>query len=363
MRRRGGDHVEERALDEVAVARQSLGEQQPPAEHDRRDRRAGLGVGAIRRQFEVVAERLVLVVRALAAGHVGAARDSVLPLSCEGGEQLVVSPLDGDVDGTGREVVGAHGVAAQDVGLAHRHVVLVVGAAVLDVGERAAAAALDEERGLPPVAVVARDARQLDEGGLDLGVAAEGLVAVLAEHLADEVGGATGHLEQSVVGTRPGACPRDGGLEEVPEAVELVPPLQVGPARRLPGPSEGRVQIAVRLLGRGDPRDDRAEPLLERGVGIGPADPSELPGHGLQVLVDLGVRELPAASTLGQPSGRRQVEVAEPALPLEPARDVRESRRAVDSLAIRPEPARDRTSSRPSGRRVPREGATGVVGA
>ena len=231
--RRRLDHVEERALDLVGVARIALREQQPPAEHHGCHARTGLGVGAVRRQLPVLAERLVLVVRALPAGHVGAALDGRRPT---GGRarcsSAVVAGLDGDVGRARREVVRAHRVAAQHVGVAHGDVVLVVRATPLDVAQRASAVALDEEARLLEVARLAERPAELRQPDLDLGVAADALDAALAEHLAHEVGRAARDVDEAVVGVGPRAHPGDGRLEQVPEAVQLVPPLEVGP----PGP-------------------------------------------------------------------------------------------------------------------------------
>ena len=210
----------------------ALGEQQPPAEHDRCHARAGLGVGAIGRQLPVVAERLVLVVRALPAGDVRAARDRVVPLAREGVEQLVVAGLDGDVDGAGREVVGAHGVAAQHLGVAHRHVVLVVRAAALDVGERAVAAPVDEEPRLLRCSA-ARRSRGRARRGRPRSRRARRPRSMPSSpktsHTRSAARRAMPSRPSSASGPR--ALPRDRRLEQVPEAVELVPPLEVGPAR------------------------------------------------------------------------------------------------------------------------------------
>ena len=46
------------------------------------------------------------------------------------------------------------------------------------------------------------------------------------------------------------------GLDQVPERVELVTPLQVAVARGLARPAEVGVEVAVRFLGGDDPRGD-----------------------------------------------------------------------------------------------------------
>ena len=334
---RGRHHVVERALDEVGVRRVAVIEKQPPREHHRGDPRTGLGVGAVRRQLPVDAERLVLVVRALTARDVRPAAARPPPLTAEGVEQRVVAAVDGDIHGTRGEVVGPHRVAAERLGVAHRHVVLEVGATPLDVAERLVTAARDEQRRLPAVARFAGEAGELGQSGLDLGVAAEGRDAVGPEDVAHEVGGAAGDRQQPVVGAR--SCPLagHGGLEQMPEAVQLVPPFQVGPAGLLAGAAELGVQVPVVLLRGGHAGDDGAERALQVGI-VGAAD---LPRGGLEELVDLGVRELAPAAPLRQAARGGQVEVRQPSLGFEPVEDVGEGVGGVHALALTPEPAGD----------------------
>jgi hypothetical protein len=51
------------------------------------------------------------------------------------------------------------------------------------------------------------------------------------------VGGAAGDVDEAVGRVRPGAQPRDGSLEQVAEAVQLVTPLEVAVARALSRPT------------------------------------------------------------------------------------------------------------------------------
>ncbi len=120
------------------------GQQQSPAQHDRGDAGARLGVRPVGRQLEVVAECLVLVVCAHAAGQVCPAGHGVLPLPADRLQQLVVAEVDGDIDRSGGEVQRAYGVPAERVGLADRHVVLEVRRAELDLSQRSVAASFDE---------------------------------------------------------------------------------------------------------------------------------------------------------------------------------------------------------------------------
>lgn len=186
---------------------------------------------------------------------------------------------------------------------------------------------LDEQRGLIDVALLTERATELGQAHLDLGVPADRVAPVDAELLAYEFGREAGDGHESVIGVRPRARPGDGRLEEVSEAVQLVPPLQGRPALALTVAAEHRVEVSVGLLRGGDPVDHAAEPLLEIAVGRGIRAP-DLPRERLEVLVDLGVGELaprrpagsvPAAarSKLGsQPSDSRRdsmcVRVAEP---------------------------------------------------
>ncbi len=261
MRGRRRDDVEQGALHDVGVACVALREQEAPRDHDRPDRRARLRVGAVRRQHEVVAERLVLVVRPLPAGDVGARGLRALPLPRDRGDELVVPGLHGHVDGPRGEVVRAHRVAPEHRGLAHRDVVLVVRAAPLDVRERAAPTALDEERRLAHVARLVERAPELRERHLDLRVPAHALDAVGPERLAHVVGGAPRDLDEEVVGVA-GAHARDGRLQEVALHVELVAPLEVRVPGGLARVAEPRAQVPVGCLRRGDALDDRGEAAL-----------------------------------------------------------------------------------------------------
>ena len=198
-------------------------------------------------------------------------------------------------------------------------------------------ASLDEERGLGGVARVTRDPGELDEGRLDLGMAAESGDAVGPEDVADEIRRASCDREQPVVGTRPRPLAGDGRLEEMAEAVKLVPPLQVGPPRLLAGSSELGVEVAVGLLRRRHPRHDVAEGALERGI-VAAAD---LPRGRLEELVHLGVAELAPPATRRQGSCGGAIEVRQPSLRLETTEDVVERVGGVDALSLAPEPAGD----------------------
>ena len=164
---------------------------------------------------------------------------------------------------------------AEHLGPPYGQVVLVVGAAELDVGERRQPAPLDEAAGHLQVAFRAGLTVELDQRHLDLRVPADS--GALHEARADVVGGAADHVPQLVLAV--GALAGDPGLDQVAVAVQLMAPLQVGVPRA--GPAG--VEIAVGLLRGGDD----AGQLLDPGIAR--------PGHRLHQLVDLGVAELASA--------------------------------------------------------------------
>ena len=143
-REAGEEAVVERALEQVGVARLARGEQHPPVPLHRGDRRARLAVAAVGRQLVGVAERLVAVVGAEAAGQVGLAAGHVGPPALHRREQLGLARLEVEVDDAGREVERPHAVALDLGRLAHGHAVLEVARAEAGVGQRAAAADVDE---------------------------------------------------------------------------------------------------------------------------------------------------------------------------------------------------------------------------
>ena len=145
-------------------------------------------------------------------------RDRVPPLSHESLRAARRPRLDRDIHRPRAEVVGAHGVTAQHRRLADGYVVLVVGAPEFDVFERPVAAALDEQPGLLEVPRVSRDPAQLDQSGLDLGVAAEAR-------------GCRRHRTRRTPGRRPPVRSRTNRRRCLGERR----PARCGPARRPPG--------------------------------------------------------------------------------------------------------------------------------
>ena len=154
---------------------------------------------------------------------------------------------------------------AEDRGLAHRHVVLVV---LARVGERVPPVPFDEQPGLLQVARLAGGAGEFGQRDFDLGVAADPLDAAGAEDLADVVGGAAREPDEVVLAVR--AQAGDTGLDEVSVAVELVAPFKVGVARCLAGVAEHGVEVAVVLLGGGDPCGEPGELGFQPGEPVRP---------------------------------------------------------------------------------------------
>ena len=218
------DVVEQRALDQVRVLVLAGGQQEPPAQHDRRDARAGLRVGAVGRQLEVIAERLVLVMRADSAGDVRTAGHAVRPLPAN-------RRLPARVTGLGRDVSAPDGEV--EARTASPRMTVARGPACRPgstPGRRMPAqgtgsAALHEQAGEFKVAVVPGRAGQLRERHLDFRMTAHAHPTARAELVVDVIGQAARDLRQQVVVTSP--QPGDRRLEQVAEAVQLMPGLQI----------------------------------------------------------------------------------------------------------------------------------------
>jgi hypothetical protein len=130
-------------------------------------------------------------------------------------------------------------------------VVLAVGWIEATVGfsEETVPAGTYEKPGLLQVAVFAGNPVELDEGHLDLFVPVYGgslPVFFGAEHVADVVGEADGHTEETLLARGPEVG--HGGLQEVARAVHLVQ-VEVRPALVGPLAREVRVEVAVAPLG------------------------------------------------------------------------------------------------------------------
>src|SRR5690606_21453931 len=117
----------------------------------------------------------------------------------------------------------------------------------------------------------------------DLGVAADAVPAAGAELPVDQVREGAGDGEQVVPAGGP--VEGDGGLDQVSEGVELVRPFEVGEGLLGGVDLDPGHHVAGGLLGAGDEGDG----LVEPGVPDGRAGAGDLPGDGLDGLVDVGV--------------------------------------------------------------------------
>ena len=195
------------------------------------------------------------------------------------------------------------------------------------MAQQAAAAPLDHRRGQRQVARVAGVPGELDERRLDLRMAVEArLAALVPEPLDGQVGEAAGDLEHVLA---PGSAgDRDGGLDQVAGAVQLVALLEVPPALLGVHALDPGVQVAVVLLGR----PQQSDRVVEERAPPGVAGATGLPADRLEHLVEVGVGE-PQAAELG---GRRRVgdaaEVVEVAARLEPGDAVVDRRGPVELL-------------------------------
>ena len=143
------------------------------------------------------------------------------------------------------------------------------------------------------VARVAGHAVELDEPHLGDLVAGPDALLAGPEGAVEQVRGLEGHVEERPLAGR--LVVGDGGLVEVAEVVELVavlllelPALLARPVVRALGVDGARgVEVAVRLLGGRDLRDERVEVGLELRVGLH----AQGVGRPLDHLVDVGVVE------------------------------------------------------------------------
>ena len=159
--------------------------------------------------------------------------------------------------------------------------------------EPAVAALIQQEAGQVEIAALAGLAVQLHQRRLDLGVAGRGRPLAGAEGRVDVVGEAAGDVQQAIAAGR--AVVRDGRLEQVASAVELVAVPEVDPAPARLGDGVVRVEVAVRFLGRLDDVDRLLDQRFQIGVGL----PSQLEGGRLDPLVDVRVHEDRAAIPFG----------------------------------------------------------------
>ena len=289
------------------------------------------------------------MVRAEPAGQVGLGRGHRGPHPLPGRAQLIVACFSGQV-GHGREQVElAHRVALDVARLAHRHPVLAVRLAA----EQPVAVTLDEVAGQLQVAPLAGLPVQLDERGLHLRVPVDAVdrlsAAGRAEDGVDVVGEPAADLQQPVAAGGP--VVRDGGLDQMPGAVQLVAPAQVAVAARAPARLEPAVEVAVGLLRVLDQPDDTLYIAGEPpGLGRVRVQPGQLPGCGLQPLVDVRVHERKVAAELARGLARDQAQIVQVSRGLQQERSLRDADPRVDLLPGGPEArADDRVHARTQG--------------
>ena len=252
---------------------------------------AGLVVGAHVGQLEGEAERLAGAGGPDAARQVELASHHVLPDALQ---RVGVSLFAGEGRHVGHarvHVRGAHRVADRLVLVHHFLVRLVVRAAGPFRAVRSAL--VQHEPGQAQVAGIAGHPVELDEPHLgDLVPRPDGLLAG-TERAVEQLGRPEGHVQQGSLARR--LVVRDRGLVEMAEVVELVavyllplpPPLSRPPVRVLGINGAGRVEVTVRLLGRGDLRDEAVQVGFQPGVRTN----AERVGGALDHLVEVRVVE------------------------------------------------------------------------
>ena len=129
-----------------------------------------------------------------------------------------------------------------------------------------------------------------------------------------------------------GPVVRDGRLDHVPGAVELVVVAEVGPPPARLLDDVIAVEIAIRELRRGELGDDLVDPLRQHGIGM---RGQRVRGR-LERLVDVGIHEHRPGEPARGP-GRGQLEVLEVAGLLEHLEVERDRDRPVDLLPRAPE--------------------------
>ena len=271
--------IVQRALEHVIVLGVAVQEEHPVVHIHIADGGAGLAVGGHVREFVVLPEGLAHIRRADAAGDIQLLGNDVLPDAVDRVDVAPVAREGGHVRHAGVHVSCADSVAHGLVLFQHRNMRLVVRVVVAGLS-----ALVQEELGLIQELLLAGGEVQLRKGHFRNLVAGNhaGLARAGAHFTDDAVRIADGDVQE--VAFAGGLPVRHGPLHHVAEVVELVTQLLVvHPApitrpfvRMLRVHRPGRVQVAVRLLGR---RDDG-----EHAVDI-----------GLQLLVRIGLEHVGGA--------------------------------------------------------------------
>ena len=199
---------------------------------------------------------------------------------------------------------------------------------------------VEEELRQVEVGPLSRDPVELGKADLDLLVAGKPVLLSGTERPDQEVGVLDGDIEEGFLPRRQKMGNR--GLVHMAGAVELVTLAEVRPALlagargrvlRIDGPR--RIEISVRLLGRGDDLDEVVELFPEAGIGMEP----ERIGRSLHDFVNIGVVvALALEGTLLEL--RRLAEIIDPAGLLVELHGERDGRRPVRLHLGRPEQVR-----------------------
>jgi len=192
------------------------------------------------------------------------------------------------------------------------------------------AADVEEEPRELEVLVAAGDVGELDQRQLDFLVSGHVVAFLGPEDAGDVVGELDRDVQQRLLAG--GAIVSDGRLEEMPGAVQLVAGAAVRPPALRLLERVVAVEVAVGLLGGGDPGDDLVDLPVEVRVAVG----LEQVGSALQHLVDVGVVEVNALkAAFHEAAGLGEIAEA-PGLPA-PLEVVRDRPRAVRLDARGPE--------------------------
>jgi hypothetical protein len=191
------------------------------------------------------------------------------------------------------------------------------------------------DRGVP---LPAGRTEELDECHLDLRVSVDALTPTSPERSLEVVDGLRRDRQEAIISDRPLPC--DRCLRQVTDAVELVPPGEVG-VRLSTGELDERAQVAVRSLCGRDDLDHRFRRVRERRVPGAP----EFPTRRLQPLVDVGVEEREGDAGVVDPTdvaalaSRSMAQVVERAGGLESRETVWDGALAVRRQSFAPEPS------------------------
>ena len=273
--------VVEGELHHVGILALHLVFQHPAAEKQEADGGAGLRIGGVGRQIVGDGERFPLHGGADAAGDIHLFLHDVFPQAAAGGKQGLIARLRGEVCHRRIQIDGAHGVAHRlrllPDGFGALAVVVVPRVAVpnrpaalfcfLFVEGGIDAALVDKALGKAQKPFVARQAVQLEQGELDLGMAGAAGRALRDEAAVNAFGVFDRRIQQFALarGFKIGAR----RLDHVPGAVQLVRFQQVGPALVFIFDGEVGIEVPVCILRGGDEGDQLVRLRLQLFVPLG----------------------------------------------------------------------------------------------